>query len=204
MPNNCLLFRPYIQSQMAADNHYHRVPKFIDIDSSDSEDQREQDTEDRFILPSEGHDKRLVLMSVLVPYSHTYMAVAHSLPQLLHCMLPESNFVRVCIEEITRCFENAECKYGKCGRSLRRNAQPKCTKYANAKYSANVLSLFPIPTGESISTDTIRNCMKVLEKQSYIEVTNIDGVRHVALGSNYESADRVDEIIARIESVMTF
>lgn len=46
--------------------------------------------------------------------------------------------------------------------------------------------------------------MKVLEKQSYIEVTNIDGVRHVALGSNYESADRVDEIIARIESVMTF
>lgn len=110
----------------------------MDIDSSDSEDQREQDTEDRFILPSEGHDKRLVLMSVLVPYSHTYMAVAHSLPQLLHCMLPESNFVRVCIEEITRCFENAECKYGKLATRFA-NAQPK---YANAKYSANVLSVF--------------------------------------------------------------
>lgn len=79
----------------------------------DSSDYEYQETDDRFILPSEGHDKRLVLMSVIVPYSHTYLAVAHSLPKLLNCMLPEADFVRVCIEEITRKYENAECRYGK-------------------------------------------------------------------------------------------
>lgn len=59
-------------------------------------------------------------------------------------------------------------------------------------------------TGESISTDTIRNCMKMLEKQNYIEVAHISGIRHISLDKKYESADRVSEIIERIESVITF
>lgn len=84
-----------------------------DFFDSDSSDHDYNEMEDRFILPSEGHDKRIVLMSVIVPYSHTYLAVANSLPNLLYCMLPEVNFIRVCIEEITRKYDNAACKYGR-------------------------------------------------------------------------------------------
>lgn len=58
--------------------------------------------------------------------------------------------------------------------------------------------------GESISTDTIRNCMKMLEKQNYIEVAHISGIRHISLNKKYESSGRVSEIIERIESVITF
>lgn len=88
-----------------------RIP--LDSFDSDSSEYEYPDTEDRFILPTEGHDKRIVLMSVIVPYSHAYLAVANSLAKLLHCMLPEAHFIRVCIEEITHKYENAECKYGK-------------------------------------------------------------------------------------------
>lgn len=110
----------HFQDQLISRNPgYNRIPRaYIDTDSSDSDDNQITETEDRFILPSEGHDKRLVLMSVLTPYSHTYLAVTHSLPHLLHCMLPESTFVRLCIDEITRAYENAECKYGKCPKTI--------------------------------------------------------------------------------------
>lgn len=57
--------------------------------------------------------------------------------------------------------------------------------------------------GESISTDIIRTCMKMLEKQNYIEIINTDGVRMVSLTKRYDCEERVREIINRIESVVT-
>lgn len=58
-------------------------------------------------------------------------------------------------------------------------------------------------TGESISTDIIRTCMKMLEKQNYIEIISTDGARMVSLTKKYDCEERVREIINRIESVVT-
>lgn len=64
-------------------------------------------------LPSEGHGKRSVLTSMLAPYSYTYLTVVRSLDKLLNHGLIESDFVRLCIQEITRQVESGQCKYGK-------------------------------------------------------------------------------------------
>lgn len=64
-------------------------------------------------LPSEGHGKRIVLTSMLAPYSYTYVTVIRSLDKLLNYGLMESEFVRVCIQEITKQVENGRCRYGK-------------------------------------------------------------------------------------------
>lgn len=57
-------------------------------------------------------------------------------------------------------------------------------------------------SGESISTDTIRNCMKMLEKLSAIEITSTTGVRLVSLGRDYDSSNGVQNIIERIQSIV--
>lgn len=71
-------------------------------------------------LPPEGHGKRAVLTSLLAPYSHTYMAVIRSLDKLLNYGLMESEFVRVCIQEITKQVENGRCKYGEFDKKTKR------------------------------------------------------------------------------------
>ncbi|XP_055585348.1 glycerol-3-phosphate acyltransferase 1, mitochondrial [Uranotaenia lowii] len=53
--------------------------------------------------------------------------------------------------------------------------------------------------GESISTDTVRNCLKVLEKRSNIEIGNSNGVRMVSLTPATDSDLEVQAIIQSIE-----
>lgn len=55
---------------------------------------------------------------------------------------------------------------------------------------------------ESISTDTIKNCIKMLEKSSFVEISNVGGVRVISLNKNYDSADGVQEITQQIESLI--
>lgn len=64
-------------------------------------------------LPPEGTGKRAVLKAMLEPYSCTYMTVIRSLNILLKDGLLESEFVRFCIQEITKQVENGHCKYGR-------------------------------------------------------------------------------------------
>ncbi|XP_031639080.1 glycerol-3-phosphate acyltransferase 1, mitochondrial isoform X2 [Contarinia nasturtii] len=120
-------------------------------------------------LPEGGHGKRVVLSSVLAPYSHTYMAVIRSLDSLRDYGLTENEFIKVCVAEITKQVENGNCKYS-----------------------------------ESISTDTMRNCMKMLEKSGYIEVSNVGGTRIVALSKKYDNIDGVQDITKQIDSIVTF
>lgn len=61
-----------------------------------------------------------------------------------------------------------------------------------------------IQTGESIATDTMRNCMKMLEKSHYIEVSNVGGARIVTLNKKYDTIDGVQEITQEIESIVTY
>lgn len=44
--------------------------------------------------------------------------------------------------------------------------------------------------------------MKMLEKSSYIEISNFGGARIIALNKNYDSADGVQEITQQIESII--
>lgn len=65
-------------------------------------------------LPSDGHCKRLVLMAVLAPIAHTYLAVAQCLTRLVSTSMVESEFIKLSVEEIKSKFENGECRYGEC------------------------------------------------------------------------------------------
>ncbi|XP_052869572.1 glycerol-3-phosphate acyltransferase 1, mitochondrial [Anopheles cruzii] len=138
------------------------------------EDQQvfEEDTE-RVHFPPEKHCDRIVLQSVLAPFTHTYAAVAATLNKLLvvesepstRCgSMMESEFIQLCIKEINARVEQGTCKYG-----------------------------------ESISTDTVRNCLKVFEKRSYIETTNNSGVRLVSLLPPFDSEAEVQSIVQQVE-----
>lgn len=53
--------------------------------------------------------------------------------------------------------------------------------------------------GESISTDSIRNCMKLMEKWTVTEAVTQAGVRVMSLSSAFNSAEGVREVVERIE-----
>ncbi|XP_034487418.1 glycerol-3-phosphate acyltransferase 1, mitochondrial isoform X2 [Drosophila innubila] len=56
---------------------------------------------------------------------------------------------------------------------------------------------------ESISTDSVRNCLKLLEKWSVIEVCNQRGMRLISLNTLYEmSRDSLNTIVQKIEAVL--
>ncbi|XP_068153622.1 glycerol-3-phosphate acyltransferase 1, mitochondrial isoform X1 [Drosophila tropicalis] len=59
------------------------------------------------------------------------------------------------------------------------------------------------PYAESISTDSVRNCLKLLEKWSVIEVCNQRGMRLISLNTLYEmSQESLNTIIKKIEAVV--
>ncbi|XP_049538115.1 glycerol-3-phosphate acyltransferase 1, mitochondrial isoform X2 [Anopheles darlingi] len=125
-----------------------------------------EDATERVQFPPEKHCDRIVLQSVLAPFTHTYRAVAATLNHLLgDNAMVESDFIRLCIKEISARVEAGDCKYG-----------------------------------ESISTDTVRNCLKVFEKRSYIETTNKNGVRLVTLLPPYDSAPEIQSILEQVET----
>ncbi|KAL7731159.1 hypothetical protein ACLKA6_014353 [Drosophila palustris] len=56
---------------------------------------------------------------------------------------------------------------------------------------------------ESISTDSVRNCLKLLEKWSVIEVCNQRGMRLISLNTLYEmSRESLNTIVKKIEVVL--
>uniref|UniRef100_A0A1A9WY40 Phospholipid/glycerol acyltransferase domain-containing protein n=1 Tax=Glossina brevipalpis TaxID=37001 RepID=A0A1A9WY40_9MUSC len=61
------------------------------------------------------------------------------------------------------------------------------------------------PYAESISTDSVRNCLKVLEKWSVIEISNQSGLRLLALGTLYEtSRSSLKNIVQRISDIVPY
>lgn len=136
---------------------------FSEDGTIDHPDQQEDDI--RVYLPAEKHCDRIVLQSVLAPFTSTYAAVAFCLNNLVGGnSMVEGEFIKLCIKEITTRVELGECKYG-----------------------------------ESISTDSVRNCLKVLEKRSNIEISNNSGVRIVSLAPIYDSTLEVQSIIQSME-----
>lgn len=49
----------------------------------------------------------------------------------------------------------------------------------------------------------MRNCMKMLEKSGYIQVSIVGGARIVSLHKKYDTVDGVRDITQRIESIVT-
>ncbi|XP_067618536.1 glycerol-3-phosphate acyltransferase 1, mitochondrial isoform X2 [Eurosta solidaginis] len=59
------------------------------------------------------------------------------------------------------------------------------------------------PYAESVSTDSVRNCLKLLEKWSVLEICNDHGLRLLSLGTLYEtSKESVKTIVARIAKLV--
>lgn len=58
-------------------------------------------------------------------------------------------------------------------------------------------------SAESVSTDSVRNCLKVLEKWFVIEISNQSGLRLLALGTLYEtSRDSLKNIVQRMSNIV--
>ncbi|EDW49096.1 glycerol-3-phosphate acyltransferase 1, mitochondrial isoform X1 [Drosophila sechellia] len=56
---------------------------------------------------------------------------------------------------------------------------------------------------ESISTDSVRNCLKLLEKWSVIEVCNQQGMRLISLNTLYEmSRESLNSIVKKIDAIV--
>ncbi|XP_017099991.2 glycerol-3-phosphate acyltransferase 1, mitochondrial isoform X1 [Drosophila bipectinata] len=56
---------------------------------------------------------------------------------------------------------------------------------------------------ESISTDSVRNCLKLLEKWSVIEVCNQQGMRLISLNTLYEmSRESLNTIVKKIDAIV--
>lgn len=82
-----------------------------DSDSCDAV-QANPDDEANVTLPSESYEKRLVLMTAIAPFAHTYLAVAKTLYLLIDNSMLERDFLMACVDEITTNVERFECKYG--------------------------------------------------------------------------------------------
>lgn len=59
-------------------------------------------------------------------------------------------------------------------------------------------------TGESISVDSIRNCVKLLEKWSVLEISSSTGMRMLSLGGLYDTVNGVESVIERIQKCVPF
>lgn len=155
-----------LAAHMELDDYYDDTEdSFSDGMSDQHHNASDDDDLDRMFLPAERHCDRIVLQSVLAPFTNTYTAVAVSLNALVGGnSMVEGEFIKQCIREITSRVEAGECKYG-----------------------------------ESISTDTVRNCLKYLEKRSNIEITNNAGVRIVSLAASFDSTEQVQTIIDSME-----
>lgn len=143
-------------------------------------------------LPPEGYGKRSVLTAMMAPYSYTYFAVIRTLSKLTIHGLIESDFVKECIQEITKQVKDGRCKYG---------GYLGIFRFCLSEFNLFILMPFHI-TEESISTDTIRNCMKMLEKRGYIQITHVNGIRVVTLHEKWDSDKGVQEITQQIESIV--
>lgn len=69
-----------------------------------------------------------------------------------------------------------------------------CLAYITDKVNSNEITY-----GESISTDTIKNCLKLMEKWAVAEILVSGGVRKLSLYKDYDSEEDVQEIVDRIE-----
>lgn len=90
----------------------------LDIDDDDDdydsydENKNASAPENQVYLTPQGHCERLVLMAVLAPIGHTYLAVAFCLNSLLGTGMIEADFIKLCVSEVTSRVNESGCKYG--------------------------------------------------------------------------------------------
>lgn len=69
-----------------------------------------------------------------------------------------------------------------------------CLNYIQRKLNKKELSY-----GESLSTDTVKNCLKVLEKMGIVEVNNYNGKRMLTLNPSYNSINGIQNAVEQVE-----
>lgn len=69
-----------------------------------------------------------------------------------------------------------------------------CLAYIHDQVDRNEITY-----GESISTDSIKNCLKLMEKWAVLEVHTSGGIRQLSLCQDYDSVEGIGETVDRIE-----
>ncbi|KAH8383971.1 hypothetical protein KR009_011561 [Drosophila setifemur] len=131
------------------------------------------------------------ICEVLAPFAWTYVTVAQSLQILHRNSMLESEFISFVINDLSSKVKRGSCIYGN---------SPAYTRipniYIQLKYSYFFLA-------ESLSTDSVRNCLKLLEKWSVIEVCNQQGMRLISLNTLYEmSRESLNTIVKKIDCMV--
>lgn len=94
------------------------VKKFsreFEFEDSDEDDSIHRIGENEIVnvtIAPDGHEKRTVLLTAIAPFAHTYLAVAKSLHLLVDNALPEAEFIKASVREITDKVDKFECKFG--------------------------------------------------------------------------------------------
>lgn len=107
------------------------------------------------------------ILSVLAPFGYSYATVACMLEKLIGNAMLEIEFIKLCINQISKDVQSGEC-----------------------------------PFGESVSTESVKNCLKFLEKIGILEIRNEHGVRLLTLENEYDSSYGVESIIDRINATV--
>lgn len=69
-----------------------------------------------------------------------------------------------------------------------------CLAYIHDKVDRNEITY-----GESVSTDSIKNCLKLMEKWAVVEVHTNGSIRQISLCQDHDSVEGVQETVDRIE-----
>lgn len=81
--------------------------------------------------------------------------------------------------------------------------QPQMREGDFVKFSLNYimqkLIKNEITYGESLSTDSIKNCLKLVEKWGVIEVDSQNGARQLSMNSTYNSLEGIQSAVEKVE-----
>lgn len=81
--------------------------------------------------------------------------------------------------------------------------QPQMRESDFIKFSLNYilqkLNKNEITYGESLSTDSIKNCLKLVEKWGVVEVDSQSGTRKLSMNSTYNSLEGIEGIVEKVE-----
>jgi glycerol-3-phosphate O-acyltransferase 1/2 len=90
----------------------------------------------------------------------------------------------------------AECLCGLLEKSqmLENDFIKMCIRHITEKFESRCITY-----GEAISTDSIKNCLKLLEKWAVVEVDTQSGVRIMSLTTLYNSQSQVQSVVDKLE-----
>lgn len=129
---------------------------------------------------------RLCRLGILQQTSDGFSLNLKSAETLLTTLAPFSVTYLSVVECLRKLFEASQM--------LEKDFLTFCLANLSEKFEAGEITY-----GESISTDSIKNCLKVMEKWTVVEGDSLSGVRVISLNPLYNSLAGVQSVVDKVE-----